>query len=90
MVKNPPASAGDAGSIPGLGISPGEGNGNPLQKSHGQRRLADCSPWAGKRVGHILVTKQQLNNNSCQGHLAVRSSKTGMSGIGFCVPSAYQ
>ena len=33
MVKNLPANAGhagDAGSIPGLGRSPGEGNGNPL------------------------------------------------------------
>ena len=26
MIKNPPASAGDTGSIPGLGRSPGEGN----------------------------------------------------------------
>ena len=33
MVKNPPANAGDAGSIPGLGRSPGEGNGSPLQYS---------------------------------------------------------
>ena len=36
MVKNPPANAGDtgdAGSIPGLGRSPGVGNGNPLQYS---------------------------------------------------------
>ena len=35
-VKNPPAIAGDAGnagSIPGLGRSPGEGNGNALQYS---------------------------------------------------------
>ena len=30
-VKNPPANAGDAGSIPGLGRSPGGGNCNPLQ-----------------------------------------------------------
>ena len=30
-VKNLLASAGEAGSIPGLGRSPGEGNGNPLQ-----------------------------------------------------------
>ena len=29
-VKNPPANAGDSGSIPGLGKSLGEGNGNPL------------------------------------------------------------
>ena len=36
VVKNPPANAGDAGdvgSIPGLGRSPGDGNGNPLQYS---------------------------------------------------------
>ena len=33
VVMNPPASAGDAGLIPGLGRSPGEGNGNPLQYS---------------------------------------------------------
>ena len=33
VVKNPPASAGDTGSIPGLGRSPGEGNDNPLQFS---------------------------------------------------------
>ena len=36
MVKNSPANAGDirdVGSIPGLGISPGGGHGNPLQYS---------------------------------------------------------
>ena len=36
MVKNPPANTGDirdAGSIPGLGRSPGAGHGNPLQYS---------------------------------------------------------
>ena len=33
VVKNLPASAGDVGSIHGLGMSPGEGNGNPLQYS---------------------------------------------------------
>ena len=36
VVKNPPASAGDArdsGSLPGWGRSPGVGNGIPLQYS---------------------------------------------------------
>ena len=36
MVKNPPANAGEAGevgSIPELGMSPGGGSGNPLQYS---------------------------------------------------------
>ena len=42
-------NAGDLGSIPGLGRSPGGGHGNPLQYSclespHGQRSLAGCSP----------------------------------------------
>ena len=33
VVKNPPANAGNMGSIPGLGRSPGEGHSNPLQYS---------------------------------------------------------
>ena len=33
VVKNPPANAGDMGSIPGSGRSPEEGNGDPLQYS---------------------------------------------------------
>ena len=33
VVKNRPATAGDDGSIPGLGRSPGEGTDNPLQYS---------------------------------------------------------
>ena len=36
MIKNPPANienTGDTGSVPGLGRSPGVGNGNPLQYS---------------------------------------------------------
>ena len=33
VVKNPPANAGDKGSIPGSGRSPGGGNGNSLQDS---------------------------------------------------------
>ena len=34
LVKNPPASAGDLGSVPGLRRSPGGRNGNPLQYSY--------------------------------------------------------
>ena len=33
LVKESACNAGDLGSIPGLGRSPGEGNGNPLQYS---------------------------------------------------------
>ena len=34
QVKNVPANAVGTGSIPGLGRSPGVGNGNPLQYSY--------------------------------------------------------
>ena len=47
MVKNPLDSAGDArdnGSLPGLGRSPGEENGNPLQYSC-QDNLMDRGAW---------------------------------------------
>jgi len=33
VVKKSPTNAGDVGSIPGLGRSPGGGNGTPLQDS---------------------------------------------------------
>ena len=47
--KESARNAGDLGSIPGLGRSPGEGTGNPLQyscleESHGWRSLAGYSP----------------------------------------------
>ena len=34
MVKNPPAKAGEASSIPRSGRPPGEGNGNSFQYSY--------------------------------------------------------
>ena len=54
-VKHLPCSAGDPGSIPGLGRSPREGNGNPLQysclvKFHGLRSLVSYSPWGRKEL----------------------------------------
>ena len=60
--KESACSAGALVSIPGLGISPGEGNGNPLQcpflenlmdrgESHGQRSLVGCNPWRHKESG---------------------------------------
>ena len=56
VVQNPFANAGvtrDAGSIPGSGRSPGEGNGNALQNSFlgnpkDRRSLVDYSPWGCK------------------------------------------
>ena len=58
-VKNPPANTGDsrdAGSIPGSGRFPGEGNGNPLQYSC--LSLAGYSPQGRERGEHDWVTQQ--------------------------------
>ena len=41
LVKNLPANVGDLGSTPGLGRSPGEGKGYPLQCS-GLENSVDC------------------------------------------------
>ena len=46
MVKYPPANAGDAGSIPGLGRFPGGGNGNPLGYSCLGNCMARGAWWA--------------------------------------------
>ena len=66
VVENLPANAGAAGEsglIPGLGISPGRGNGNSLQCSclgnpTDKRSLAGYSPWGHKRVGHDWTTER--------------------------------
>jgi len=61
--KNPPASSGDMGSIPGSGRSPGEGNGNLLQCSCLGNLMHRGAWWATvhgvTRVRHDLATKQQ-------------------------------
>ena len=49
VVKNPPANAGyagDRGSIPGQGRSPGGGHGNPLQYSWLQNSMDRGAWWA--------------------------------------------
>ena len=46
VVKNPPANAGDTGSIPGSGRSPGEGNGNRLQYSCLRNPIDGGGWWA--------------------------------------------
>ena len=63
VVKNPPANAGDASSVPGLERSPGEGNDNPLQYSCLGNSM-DRGPWWATvhgvaRVGHDSGTEQQ-------------------------------
>ena len=59
MVKNLPAIAGDVGSIPGSGKSPGGGNGNPLQYSC----LENPMDRGARRATVHEVTKSQTQLN---------------------------
>ena len=61
MIKESACQAGDVGLIPGLGRSPGEGNGNPTQYSYLENPM-DRGDWRAnstglQRVRHNLVTK---------------------------------
>ena len=55
MVKNPLANAGDTGLIPGLGRSPGEGNGNLLQY------FAWRIPWTEELGGLQFMGPRELD-----------------------------
>ena len=65
MVKNPPADAGDtrdAGSIPGLGRSPGEEHGDPLQYSCLENPM-DGEAWQAT-VHEVAKSRTQLKRRS--------------------------
>ena len=60
MVKNLPAKAGYLGLIPGLGKSPKEGNGNPLQYSCLENPM-DRGAWRAIVHG-VAKSRTQLSN----------------------------
>ena len=63
VVRNPPANAGDVGSVPVLGRPPGEGNGSPLQYSFLGNPVDRGACWATApgvaRVGPALVAEHE-------------------------------
>ena len=83
MVQNQPTNVGDEGSIPGLGRSLGEGNGNPLQysclkKLHGQRSVVGYSPRGCKKLNtterldtHMHLVEQ---SHAASGEIPPRAS----------------
>ena len=62
-VKNLPASAGDAGSIPGSGSFPAEGNGNPLQYSWLGNAMDSRSQFTGLQMSHARLSGLNITQN---------------------------
>ena len=59
-VKASACNVGDLGSVPGLGRSPGEGNGNPLQYSCLENPM-DRGAWQAP-VHRVAKSQTQLSN----------------------------
>ena len=70
MANNPPANAGDMGSIPGVGRSPGEGNGKPLQYSCLENPM-DRGAWRATVHG-VAKSRMLLSNLTRSQGLIVR------------------
>ena len=69
VVKNPPPNVGDAadtGSVPGLGRSPGVGNGNPLQYSCQENSMGREAWWATVHVVAKSQTCQSTRTHTIQ------------------------
>ena len=73
MVKNPPACAGDMGLIPGLGRSPGGGNGNPLQYSCLENSM-DRGAWQAT-VHRVTKSRTQLKQLIACAHTIIGQRK---------------
>ena len=58
--KAPAYNAGDPGSIPGLGRSPGEGNGNPIQYPCLENPMDQEAWWAA--VHGVAKGRARLSN----------------------------
>ena len=64
VVKECDPQAGDAGVIPGLGRSPGEANGNPLQYS-GLENPKDRGAWQWQSRGHKEWDTTEMTEHAC-------------------------
>ena len=73
--KESACNAGDSGSIPGLGRSPGEGNGNPLQYSC-LENPTHRGAWQATVHG-VTKNQTQLGNEHTQSDFTVESHLNG-------------
>ena len=81
VVKNPPANAGDLGSVPGSGRSPGGGNGNPTQYSCLENPMDGGAWWA--TVHGVAKSQTRLSDFT----FTFRVSSLIVQGLGVSAPT---
>ena len=86
-VKNLPANTGEANSISGLGRSPGEGNGNPLQYSC-QDNPVDRGAWQDTLHGDPESRTRLATDTTCR-NLAVFTPRAPNSEAQGCTESPH-
>ena len=78
--KKSTCNAGNPGSIPGLGRSPGERNGNQLQDSCLENVMEPgrLQSMGSQRVGHNLAAEQQQQSNLVSTHTEGNAGETSV------------
>ena len=84
MVKNLPTNAGNLGSIPGMGSSPGGGSGHPLQHSCLENPMDRGAWWAT-----VLGVTESPTDRTQAGWLA-DSSIPDSEGVKGCIVPVQQ
>ena len=84
VVKNQPANtgaSGDTSSFPGLGRSPGEGNGKPLQYS------CQCNPmdWVAWQATQFLGSQRVRHDWECSRGICVMSRVVSVQSLWVCM-----
>ena len=86
-VKASASNVGDLGSIPGLGRSPGEGNGNPLQYSCLENPM-DRGAWRATVHG-VAKSRTRLSDFTSL-HFNTISSSDENTFLSTCLPNSLQ
>ena len=76
VIKNLTANAGDVGSIPGSGRSPGEGNGNPLQCSCLENPM-DRGAWCDTVRG-VTKSRKRPSRCACERWASIEGGQAGL------------
>ena len=91
VVKNPsdnPGDSGNVGSVPGVGRSPGEGNGKPLPYSRWENPMDRGAWWATVHGVGKLDTTERLDTHTPTQLLSTLRISSAFSSVSSVLPSS--